>query len=148
MKIKVITVWQPWASLFPLGLKEIETRGWATKYRGPMAIHAAKKIIPFEELFDDLNFIQRALIMDAICREYGDYDKMPTGAIIATGVLGDVQTTEVLRDKIRPVEMACGDYSDGRFGWMFKDVEKLAEPVYVKGQQGLWNWEGDLYGHR
>lgn len=32
---------QPWASLIALGAKTIETRGWATKYRGPLAVHAA-----------------------------------------------------------------------------------------------------------
>lgn len=144
--MKSITLWQPWASLIALGLKEIETRSWATKYRGPMAIHAAKKIIPFHELFKDLNFIQRASIMDAICREYGNYDKMPTGAIVAAGILNDVQPTEVLKEVIHPIEKACGDYSDDRFGWMLKHVEKLAEPAYAKGQQGLWNWDGDLHG--
>lgn len=42
--MKVITIWQPWASLIVLGHKKIETRGWATKYRGPLLIHAAANI--------------------------------------------------------------------------------------------------------
>lgn len=46
--MKAITIWQPWASLIALGAKQIyvkrfETRSWATSYRGPIAIHAAKK---------------------------------------------------------------------------------------------------------
>lgn len=36
--IKVITVWQPWATLIALRVKRLETRSWATKYRGPLAI--------------------------------------------------------------------------------------------------------------
>jgi hypothetical protein len=40
--MKAITILQPWAGLIPAGAKTIETRSWATKYRGPIAIHAAK----------------------------------------------------------------------------------------------------------
>lgn len=41
--MKAITIWQPWASLIACGAKKYETRGWPTKYRGPIAIHAAAK---------------------------------------------------------------------------------------------------------
>lgn len=41
--MKALTVWQPWASLVALGVKTIETRSWSTSYRGPLAIHAAKR---------------------------------------------------------------------------------------------------------
>lgn len=38
--MKALTLHQPWASLVALGVKTVETRGWATSYRGPLAIHA------------------------------------------------------------------------------------------------------------
>jgi len=41
--MKAITLWQPWASLLATEAKQYETRSWATKYRGLIAIHAAKK---------------------------------------------------------------------------------------------------------
>ena len=40
--MKAITIWQPWASLLVSGRKRYETRSWATSYRGPIAIHAAR----------------------------------------------------------------------------------------------------------
>lgn len=40
--MKALTLYQPWASLIALGVKTVETRPWATKYRGPLAIHAGK----------------------------------------------------------------------------------------------------------
>ena len=40
--MKVLTLTQPWATLVAIGAKRIETRSWSTKYRGPLAIHAAK----------------------------------------------------------------------------------------------------------
>ena len=43
--MKAITIWQPWAEFIAAGVKHNETRSWATKYRGPIAIHAAVKHI-------------------------------------------------------------------------------------------------------
>ena len=34
--VKALTLHQPWASLMAWGVKTIETRGWATAYRGPL----------------------------------------------------------------------------------------------------------------
>lgn len=42
--MKVVSLMQPWATLIALGEKSIETRSWATKYRGEIAIHASKTI--------------------------------------------------------------------------------------------------------
>lgn len=39
--MRALTIWQPYASLFPAGAKKFETRSWRTDYRGPIAIHAA-----------------------------------------------------------------------------------------------------------
>lgn len=41
--MKVLTLWQPWASLIAAGVKTIETRSWRTSYRGPVAIHAGAR---------------------------------------------------------------------------------------------------------
>ncbi|PWJ51632.1 hypothetical protein [Faecalicatena contorta] len=49
--MKAITLWQPWASLLACRVIEYETRSWAAKYRGPMAIHAAAsgpKNVPYQ----------------------------------------------------------------------------------------------------
>lgn len=40
--MKALTIRQPWASLVAVGAKTIETRGFATSYRGPLLIHAGK----------------------------------------------------------------------------------------------------------
>src|SRR3546814_14671667 len=56
--LKAISLWQPWASAIALGHKSIETRHWPTKYRGELAIHAAKRFGPDEREFAS---IERAL---------------------------------------------------------------------------------------
>ncbi|MCL2331658.1 MAG: ASCH domain-containing protein [Proteobacteria bacterium] len=39
--MKTLTLWQPWAGAIAAGLKKYETRGWPTKHRGLLAIHAS-----------------------------------------------------------------------------------------------------------
>jgi len=41
--VKALSLWQPHAHAIALGLKPYETRDWPTKYRGPLAVHAAKR---------------------------------------------------------------------------------------------------------
>ena len=36
--MKALSLYQPWATAIALGSKRIETRGWPTSYRGPLAI--------------------------------------------------------------------------------------------------------------
>jgi len=43
MRIKAISVKQPWANLIVSGQKSIETRLWETSYRGPLLIVSSKK---------------------------------------------------------------------------------------------------------
>ena len=42
--MKVLSMIQPWASLFLSNEAHYETRTWNTKYRGSLAIHTSKKI--------------------------------------------------------------------------------------------------------
>ena len=42
--MKTLTLLQPWATLVALEAKRIETRSWYTTYRGPLAIHAARRM--------------------------------------------------------------------------------------------------------
>ena len=55
--VTAISLWEPWASLMATGAKTIETRGWATRHRGPLLICAAKRRVLRdlrEDLEDDL----------------------------------------------------------------------------------------------
>ena len=42
--MKTLSVRQPWAWLIVYGGKDIENRSWRTPYRGPLLIHAGKRI--------------------------------------------------------------------------------------------------------
>ncbi|PYE49829.1 ASCH domain-containing protein [Paenibacillus barcinonensis] len=151
--MKAVTIIQPWATLVALRVKTLETRSWATKHRGAIAIHAGQKVDKEACLIPQ---IREALLKHGI----NDWSELPTGAVIAKGNLNDVWTIErpygdegiVERLSIdtgwtnvwggyMPNEYHFGDYSDGRFAWQLDDVVQLQEPVPAKGQLSLWNWE-------
>lgn len=147
--MKAISLWQPWASAIAVGIKKIETRSWQSSYRGPIAIHATKKLTPemrewwrvHVELLTEETMFQAAGIADC--------DDLPLGAIVATAVLVDIRPTEWLREQAivnksgrGSMEYWWGDYSPGRFGWMLSDVRRLTDPVPATGKQGLWEWRG------
>ncbi len=142
--MKAITIWQPWASLLATGAKQYETRSWATSYRGPIAIHAAKK-----DISDVLHILPRHLankMKETIGTELKD---LPTGSVIATAELVNVWSIAYYPGTYLPVlgdyfvperERAFGDWTSGRFAWEFSNM-KLIDPVPAKGKQGLWRWE-------
>lgn len=147
--MKAISILQPWASLIAIGAKKIETRSRPTRYRGPLAIHAAKDRRHWEIAHDEPF---RSVLMEArLFRQ----DDLPYGCIIATCNLVDcvkiIGRTSIdgkivaaqLADgrEVTGNELAFGDYTPGRFALMLEDVKMLPEPIPVRGQQGLWNWE-------
>ena len=48
--VKALSIQQPWAWLIVNGHKDIENRDWRTNFRGPVAIHAGKKIETYQTL--------------------------------------------------------------------------------------------------
>ena len=53
--MKAISIRQPWAWLIVQGYKDVESRTWATKHRGPILIHVGKTLDPaFDELRQEL----------------------------------------------------------------------------------------------
>lgn len=135
--MKAITLWQPWATLIAIGAKEHETRSWPTKYRGMLAIHAAKtfpkeeqELCRFEPFKSDLD--KSGLVVDGL----------PRGAIVATANLIDcIKITEEYISKIVGTkEYDYGDYEVDKYVWILKDVRNI-KAIPAKGKQGLWNWD-------
>ncbi len=167
--MKAITIWQPWASLLAIGAKRYETRGWATKYRGPIAIHAAKKD-PCKIPLIGLEEFDAAAGEELTKAGLGStWFLLPRGEIIATAELvnvwhivhnpgADVDTARhisigaesLTNDRHAPDfadyfvptarEMIFGDWTPGRFAWEIANVRMLSEPIPAKGKQRIWEW--------
>lgn len=150
--MRILSLWQPWASLIALGLKQYETRSWGTDYRGRLAIHATKRLLDETELA----LLWKLETMTG--RKLNPVDfKYPTGAIVAIADLTQCSEMTSLPavnppwhqislnttcSGLTPLELAVGGWADGRYAWKLESVRSLDEPIPYKGGQGL-RWLDD-----
>lgn len=135
--MRVLTLYQPWAWLVINGIavhpdlfKDCENRGYPTKYRGRLLIHASLRIDP-RPYHDATWLVERAFGRELALRvpQFSAAQHMPRGGIIGAVTVHDV----------RPPSRAGESpwHVPAHFGWMLRDP--LALPFYpVRGQQGLW----------
>ena len=135
--MKALTLTQPWATLVAIGAKRIETRSWATNYTGELAIHAAK----------GWTAADLALCATEPCKsalEEGGYliDRpLPFGAVLAVANLKFCKRMGT-KSPVPPwPEVEFGDYTVGRYLWVFSGVRQLILPVPATGRLGLWDWD-------
>lgn len=136
--MKAITICQPWADAIMCGVKEYETRSWRTLYRGPIAIHAGKRM--FSEI-DRIAFHPVVYLVSKALRDRPER-MAQRGAIIAvaklvacvpTGPCGPAGPLIVAAN-----ERVCGDFSEGRWAWKMEDVWPIWPGIGCDGHQGLW----------
>ena len=135
--MKAITIHQPWASLIAIGAKHYETRSWATKYRGPITIHASKK----EALLTMWRLPKETT--EAVFETFKNnadlnFSFLNRGCVLLVADLTNVYKTEELNPS--KLERMFGDWTPGRYAWELQNVRVLPSPVLAKGKQGLWNW--------
>lgn len=150
-EIRMLTLWQSWASLIPAGVKRFETRSWGTKYRGWLAIHAAKKP-------SFLVQIPRGLLTNEQIQAVQIMYPLPHGGIVAicklldclemwdSGVFGPLMPPSrrgVDIAYISTLEKAVGDWKEGRFAWVLESVQPL-KPIWCNGGQGLRRVSSEL----
>jgi len=128
--VKALTLTQPWATLVITGRKRFETRSWWTGYRGQLAIHAAKGMPGWAK---------------ETAREFGlDPDVLPRGVILGTVHLKAVASTSDVRRGLEwaddHLELAAGDYDDGRWAWQLVMPRAFSETIPTRGMLGLWDW--------
>jgi hypothetical protein len=133
--MKALSLWQPWAVYIAAGMKRFETRSWPTDYRGPLAIHAAKRPMAEED---------HELLGEYPLPEPFRSRPLVFGAVVAVCQLVDVvRMDEQLchdMDIREGREFDLGGWEPGRYAWALASVEPLREPVFVRGAQGLWEW--------
>ena len=133
MKIKALSLWQPWAEAIRVGAKQIETRSWPCSYRGWLAIHAAKK--PVDK--SDQGFVEFAE------HWVGDLTKLDFGAVVCIVKLTGCSPTKAVREETQEDEELWGNYDDGRWAWMLDGgpVIDINPAIALRGHQGLFDWE-------
>lgn len=125
-RMKVLSVWGPWAQLLVLGIKDVENRGRYMAYRGPLAIHASKIGHPARDVDRILDQLVRdGMITHEQCDLVADRVDLDRGHVIGV---------------VRVV--GCKPTSTSR--WWFKgemaiEVEgaRLIDRIPHRGEQGL-----------
>ncbi len=125
--MKVITIKQPWATLIVEGYKRFEFRSWKTNYRGDILIHAGKGI--------DKEAMERL-------KKYLP-DEIPLGKIIGKATLIDcIPMSKDFADMLAKEnnDIYTTHSFSRNYGFKLENVEKLDNPIEIRGQLGLWNY--------
>ena len=126
--MKVITIREPFATLIKDKVKIYETRSWKTNYRGEIYIHAAKI----------RSKASNANIASTYLKSRENPEHIICNCLLKNCIYMDEDfINEVKKNK---EEYNSGHYEVGRFAWQLEVIEVLKEPIYAKGQLGIWNY--------
>lgn len=168
--MRALTIRQPWASLIAVGEKGIETRSFPTTYRGTVLIHASKSATREEREIEQLDVFRTALHGDVDPEQDALDAPLPRGVVVAVATLVGCVPMETLRPFVASIasrramfsgrvagsteefvsctvgrnELRFGDFSDGRYGWLFDNVQALSSPVPADGRLQLWTPPSDV----
>lgn len=146
--MKVITLWQPWASFIEFGWKTIETRThdrFKNLVGETIAIHAGQKWDDeayelakpylFQDQYRDIDVIKERFLNDnPIIPWY-------KGSIIATA---KIEKAHWLLSGYWVIDaQALCKCDNDLFGLFLTDIKPI-KPIPAKGKQGIWNYEGEL----
>lgn len=142
--MKVLTLHQPQATLVALLLKKIETRSWSTKYRGPLAIHAAARrpttvrVGSYYAVHLNVGMASERWVLRTTGRNGGPdvlpARSLPLGAIVATCTLVDV--VPIIPEEANPIEqypcvqsmVGFGEFPDGWLELYHPTMGNLLDP--------------------
>lgn len=140
--MKAISLWQPWAAAMAAGEKLNETRSWATSYRGPLAICAAKRRMKFPDLCLArmyLDAVSQPLYSGYVLCVVELYDCVPTSEFHM-----NPQTGTPAKRSLSQAEWDFGNYEPGRYAWLTKNRVRLNARVRVIGRQRLFNLPAEV----
>jgi hypothetical protein len=137
LMVKAISLWQPWASFIPLGLKHYETRSWKANYRGELLICStagnSKQYKEYLNICDELqlppwsDFRHGQAIAQALTCQFAICDLVDCVEM----------TAEFIAEQSR-TEILCGDWQVGRYAWKLENIQPIEKPFGVKGRQGFF----------
>ncbi len=135
---KALSIRQPWAWAIINAGKDIENRNWATKFRGPVCIHAAKGMTRNE--YDDANeFIGRAV--GRVDQAWLDRWLGVTAAPFLLERGGIIGVAEI----VDCVDASESPWFMGRFGFVLANVRPVPF-IPVRGSLGFFDWPKNLLG--
>lgn len=132
--MKILSLLQPWATLFVRGKKQFETRSWPTHYRGPVFIHASGAV---NKKYKGSDLTPLDMICQPVFEDFLKPSDMVFGKIIGMVNIAAVLRTEEIKPFLSDQEVAFGDYSPGRWVWQCYDHVSFLKGTLVKGSLGV-----------
>lgn len=130
MRIRAISLYEPWATAVMVGAKTYETRSWPTNYRGDLLICAGKHCdVMVRQLLRDTRWIASIGKLQVADLHFG---KAVAICELTDCILTDILTPSAYRD-----QKHLGDYGSRRWAWQLENIRPLA-PTPVRGKQGLF----------
>jgi len=114
--IRCLSIRQPWAWAICVGEKTVENRGWTTKHRGRIAIHAGANPENLQELKNALS------------------QQPPSGMFALGYIIGTVNLVDIVEYHDRIGCMWAG----GPQCWMLEDPILFEDPIPTRGRQSLY----------
>ncbi len=134
--MKAITVRQPWASLLVLGVKTLDPRSWQTHHRGPLLIHAGRRLAPHAA-----QLWQVPTLAETLCRAgYPTLQSLPRGVLLGTvQLLACTRLEELALEDLSAQESLWCDPPPGCWLWHFRDAAPLRRFLPWRGRLGLFD---------
>ncbi len=146
--LRVLTVWQPWASLIIAGAKPYEFRS----HRPPrtivgqrIVIHAAARKIDTLEVCAIMNALKaREVNPDEAAEtclhpelalpvlEQALRGELPLGVGLGTAICGEGRSGYDIAEEFGLEHV--------NYGWPLTEIERWPEPIAARGSQGIWFW--------
>ena len=123
--MKALSFRQPWAELVLRGAKSMDLRTYSVAYRGPLALHAAKKLD--REACDRLGLSAEGLT---------------TGAVVGVVELVDVvELDKPAYEAWKDRHLASRRFRTPQYGWVFEAPRRTVKPFPVAGKRRLFDVE-------
>ena len=124
--MKVLSIYDPWATLIVMGVKPVENRSWYTSYRGELYIHSCQKMDYPENV--------------AAARRMFARDPNRSGRLTwpetfqLGGIIGKVTLVDITQSN---TSIWAVPY---QFHWVFEDPEPVPF-MPCRGYQRIWDYD-------
>jgi hypothetical protein len=121
IKLKALSIRQPWSWLIVAGYKDIENRAWPTSFRGRIYVHSGKEL-------DKVALLEFRLrkMKTFCCRDLPDDKQLVRGAII-----GEVDIVDCVKQSGSP-------WFTGPYGFVLRNPRLYQKPIDCVGRLGIF----------
>ena len=144
--MKIISIWQPWATLLLHGLKLYETRGWpapSSLIGQRIGIASTKQLKPEQLAAVATPRFQSVYATTGL----PPLTELPRGCILGTALLrsSEIMTAESMA-AVTATERLFGYWTLDRYAWRLDEPVLFGEPIRARGGQGFWNFDHEAQG--